>query len=85
MPPVQRPNVSGHQTLGNDVLAGYVQSMALEENTTNHNSARAQADVGAEGFHSGLSSGDLSSQSQLSGRDGTDQVGNQAGSDHSSN
>ncbi|KAL4645540.1 hypothetical protein ACB092_02G241700 [Castanea dentata] len=83
MPPVQRPNVSGHQTLGNDVLAGYVQSMTLEENTTNHNSARAQADVGAEGFHSGLSSGDLSSQSQLSGRDGTDQVGNQAGSDHS--
>lgn len=78
MPPVQRPNVSGHQTLGNDVLAGYVQSMALEENT-----ARAQADVGAEGFHSGLSSGDLSSQSQLSGRDGTDQVGIQAGSDHS--
>nr|XP_023893711.1 la-related protein 1C [Quercus suber]POE59514.1 la-related protein 1c [Quercus suber] len=78
MPPVQRRNVSGHQTLGNDVLAGYVQSMALEENT-----ARAQADVGAEGFHSGLSSGDLSSQSQLSGRDGTDQVGIQAGSDHS--
>lgn len=78
MPPVQRPNVSGHQTLGNDVLAGYVQSMALEENT-----ARAQADAGAEGFHSGLSSGDSSSQSQLSGRDGTDQVGIQAGSDHS--
>uniref|UniRef100_A0A2N9J3G6 HTH La-type RNA-binding domain-containing protein n=1 Tax=Fagus sylvatica TaxID=28930 RepID=A0A2N9J3G6_FAGSY len=75
---VQFPKTLGNSSL--DTVAGQVQSMALEENTTNHNNSRGPADVHAEGFPSGLPSEDLSSQLQLSGGEGTAQVGIQAGS-----
>lgn len=84
MPPaVQFPNTSGQQTYGkssHDMLTAQVQNMALEK-TADLSSARGQSDVRAEAFQSGLQSGDLSNQFQLSGGKRTDQVNSQAGSE----
>ncbi|KAF5454599.1 hypothetical protein F2P56_024251 [Juglans regia] len=84
-PSVHFPEASGQQSSGKssqDILAAHVQSMALEEKTTDHSSAGGQADVHGVAIHSGLPSGDSSSLMQLSGGRITG-VGVQAGSDHS--
>jgi phosphoribosylformimino-5-aminoimidazole carboxamide ribonucleotide (ProFAR) isomerase len=85
MPPaVQFPNTSGQQTYGkssHDMLTAQVQNMALEQKTADLSSARGQSDVRAEAFQSGLQSGDLSNQLQLSGGKRTDQGSTQAGSE----
>lgn len=84
-PSVHFPKASGQQTSGKssqDILEAHVQSMSLEEKTTDHSSAGGQADVHGVAIHSGLPSGDSSNLMQLSGGRVTG-VGVQAGSDHS--
>ncbi|KAG6645510.1 la-related protein 1C-like [Carya illinoinensis] len=85
-PAVHFPNASGQQTFGKpsyDMLEARVQSMALEEKSTNHHTTGGQADPHGAAPENELPSEDLSSSSQLSGGRKTDQVGIRASSDHS--